>query len=127
MAVTDMTLHDIQDTIAKNETVLIDFWAPWCGPCKRFGPIFETTALKHPDLKFVKVNTEDQPDLAAQFGVMSIPTLGIFKDKELIFLQPGALPEEVLEEVIAKVREVDMNDVRKKVSAGEPLDEDEPE
>ena len=88
------------------------------------GPIFEAAAAKHPDLKFVKVDTDAQADLASQFGIQSIPTLGIFKDKELIFLQPGALPEEVLEEIIAKVRTVDMKDVRSKVQAGEPLDED---
>lgn len=119
MSVTDMTSANVKETVEGNEMVFIDFWAPWCGPCKRFTPIFEATAAKNQDLKFVKVNTEDQPDLAAQFGIMSIPTLGIFKDKELIFLQPGALPEDVLEEIVAKVREVNMAEVRAQVAADE--------
>lgn len=122
MSVTDMTMSDAKDTIEKNETIFIDFWAPWCGPCKRFTPIFEALAAKHPDLKFVKVNTDDQPELAAQFGIQSIPTLGVFKDKELIFLQPGALPEEVLEEIVQKVREVNMEEVRKQAAEGEGAD-----
>lgn len=112
MSVIDLTLTNIKETIEKNETVFVDFWAPWCGPCKRFTPIFEAAAAKNADLKFAKVNTDDEQELASQFGIQSIPTLGIFKDKELIFLQPGALPEEVLDEVIQKVREVNMDEVR---------------
>lgn len=112
MSVTDLTLANVKETIENNEMVFIDFWAEWCGPCKRFAPVFEGIAAKNPDLKFVKVNTEDQPELAAQFGVMSIPTVGVFKDKELIFLQPGALPEEVMEEIVQKVRDVNMAEVR---------------
>lgn len=115
--VLDLTSANVKETVEGNEMVFIDFWAPWCGPCKRFTPIFEAAAAKNPDLKFVKVNTEDQPELAAQFGIMSIPTLGVFKDKELIFLQPGALPEDVLEEIVSKVREVNMEEVRAQVAA----------
>ncbi|MBX2988997.1 MAG: thioredoxin [Bdellovibrionaceae bacterium] len=117
MSVIDLNLSNIKETIEKNEMVFIDFWAPWCGPCQRFGPVFEGIAAKNPDLKFAKINTDDQAELAGQFGVMSIPTLGIFKDKELIFLQPGALPEEVLEEIIQKVRDVNMDEVRAQVAA----------
>lgn len=116
MAVIEMTQQNAKETIEGNEMVFIDFWAPWCGPCKNFAPVFESVASKHNDLKFVKVNTDEQSDLAAQFGIMSIPTLGIFKDKELIFLQPGALPEDVLEEIVAKVREVNMDEVRSQVA-----------
>lgn len=118
MSVTDLTLANVKETVEGNEMVFIDFWAEWCGPCKRFGPVFEAIAAKNPDLKFVKVNTEDQPELAAQFGVMSIPTVGVFKDKELIFLQPGALPEEVMEEIVQKVREVNMAEVRAQGAQG---------
>lgn len=117
MSVSDLTLANIKETIETNETVFIDFWAPWCGPCKRFAPIFEAAAAKNGDMKFTKVNTDDEQELAAQFGIQSIPTLGVFKDKELIFLQPGALPEEVLEEVIQKVREVNMDEVRAQAAA----------
>lgn len=112
MAVLEMTSKNVKETIDSNEMVFIDFWAPWCGPCRNFAPVFEGVALKHPDLKFAKVNTEVEAELAGQFGIMSIPTLGIFKDKELIFLQPGALPEEVLTEIVQKVREINMDEVR---------------
>ncbi|MBX3041723.1 MAG: thioredoxin [Bdellovibrionaceae bacterium] len=117
MGVLEMTAKNVKETIDNNEMVFIDFWAPWCGPCRNFAPIFEATAAKHPDLKFVKVNTDDEAELAGQFGIMSIPTLGIFKDKELIFLQPGSLPEDVLEEIVQKVREVNMDEVRSQVAA----------
>lgn len=117
MSVLELTQANIQETIDTNEMVFVDFWAPWCGPCKRFGPIFEAAAEKHKDVKFVKVNTDEQPELAGEFGIQSIPTIGIFKDKELIFLQAGALPEEMLEEVIEKVRAVDMAEVRKELAA----------
>lgn len=117
MAVMEMTGTNVKETIETNEMVFIDFWAPWCGPCKNFAPVFESIAAKHPDLKFAKVNTEDEAELAGQFGIMSIPTLGIFKDKELIFLQPGALPEDVLEEIVQKVREINMEEVRSQVGS----------
>lgn len=120
MSVSEMTLKTIKETIDQNEMIFIDFWAPWCGPCKRFAPVFETIAAKNTDIKFVKVNTDEEAELAGQFGVMSIPTLGVFKDKELIFLQPGALPEDVLEEVVQKVRDVNMAEVRAQAPAETP-------
>jgi len=122
MSVGDLTSANIKETIDQNEMVFIDFWAEWCGPCKRFGPVFEAIAAKNPDIKFMKLNTEEQPELAAQFGVMSIPTVGVFKDKELIFLQPGALPEEVMEEIVQKVREVNMAEVRAQGGSGTDAD-----
>ncbi|MFH1529517.1 MAG: thioredoxin [Pseudomonadota bacterium] len=111
----DMTRASFDDTIEKNDIVLIDFWAEWCGPCKMFKPIFEKVARKHPDIAFAKVDTEAQQDLAAQFGIRSIPTLGIFREKILLFLQPGMLPEASLEDVIAQVRDLDMAEVRKEM------------
>ena len=111
----DMTKDNFDETLENNEIVLIDFWADWCGPCKMFKPIFEKVATQHTDIAFAKVDTEDQRELAAQFGIRSIPTLGIFREKVLLFLQPGMLPESGLEDVIKQVRELDMEEVRKEV------------
>lgn len=125
MSVQEFKLENMKQTIESNNMVFIDFWAPWCGPCQRFGPVFEAVAAKHPDIAWGKINTDDQAELAAQFGVMSIPTVGIFKDKELIFLQPGAMPEEVLEEVVQKVREVNMDEVRAEAANDSMADAEE--
>ena len=116
MTTLTMTKDNFDETIEGNEIVLIDFWAGWCGPCKAFGPIFEKAAERHPDLIFAKVDTEDQGELAGSFGIKSIPTLAIFRDEILIFMQPGALPENAVDEVIGKVRELDMDDVRAKIA-----------
>jgi len=119
MATLEMTSENFEATITDNEIVLIDFWADWCGPCKMFGPIYERTSEKNPDLVFAKVDTEDQQELAAQFGIRSIPTVGVFREKILLFLQGGALPESGLEELIGRVRELDMDDVRAKIAEQE--------
>lgn len=118
-SVSDLTSQNVQQIIDQNEMVFIDFWAEWCGPCKRFAPVFEAAAAQNPDLKFVKVNTDQETELAAQFGIMSIPTLGVFKDKELIFLQPGAVPEDILQEIVQKVREIDMKAVRAEMATAD--------
>lgn len=113
MAVMEMTKENIKDTVEKNQLVIIDFWAAWCGPCRRFAPIFESVALKHPDVTFAKIDTEAQPELAANFDIKSIPTLAVIKEGDIIFMQPGALPEEVFEQIVEKAKEVDMDEVRK--------------
>ena len=119
MAVLEMTKENIQSTVEKNPMVIIDFWAPWCGPCKRFAPTFEAVAAKNPDVVFAKVNTEEEQELAASFEIKSIPTLMIIKEGDIIFAQPGALPEEVLQQVVDKTREVNMAEVRAQAAAEE--------
>ena len=115
MATIELTPDNFESTINDNEMVLIDFWAPWCGPCKMFGPVFEAMSEKNPDIVFAKVNTEAQPALAGAFNISSIPTLMIFREQTILFAQPGALPAKVLGELIEKVREVDMEEVRAEI------------
>lgn len=99
--------------------LLIDFWAPWCAPCRAFGPIYEKVSDKHPDITFGKVNTEAEPALGAGFGIRSIPTLMIFRDGVMLFQQAGMLPEAALEDLIAQVRALDMDEVRAKIAEEE--------
>ena len=115
MAVTQLTQTNLDDTINNNDIVLIDFWAPWCGPCQTFKPIFEKASEKHEDAVFASCNTEEQSDLAAMFQIQSIPTLVVFRDGIGIFGQPGMLPAEALDELMDKVRELDMEEVRAEV------------
>lgn len=112
MATVQMTSENFDQVLADNDIVILDFWAAWCGPCRMFAPIFEQASEDHTDVVFGKVNTEEQRELAAAFGIRSIPTIAIFRDQIPIFSQPGMLPGHVLEEVIAKVRELDMDEVR---------------
>jgi len=115
MAVTQLTQQNIDDTITNNEIVVIDFWAPWCGPCQTFKPIFEQASERHADATFASCNTEDETELAAMFQIKSIPTLVVFRDGIGIFGQPGMLPAEALDDLMDKVRELDMEEVKAEV------------
>ena len=115
MATVKITKDTLQDTIANNDIVIIDFWAPWCGPCKSFAPTYEKVSEEFDEVVFAKVNTEDEQELAASFQIRSIPTLMIFREQIAIFSQAGMLPESALKEVINKTKELDMAQVRKEV------------
>ncbi len=112
-----ITKENFEDVIHKNPMIIIDFWAPWCGPCKNFGPVFEAISEKYPDIVFAKVNTEEQQELGGMFQIRSIPTLMIFREQIIIFSQPGALPGSALEEIIGKAKELDMDKVRQEIAA----------
>ena len=115
VATVEVTQENFNQVVNGNSMVIVDFWAPWCGPCRSFAPAYEATSEKHPDVVFAKVNTEEQQALAGYFQIRSIPTLMIFRDKIIIFAQPGALPASALDQVIGKAKSLDMNEVRREI------------
>lgn len=116
MAVLDLDESNFEQTILNNDFVIVDFWAPWCGPCRGFAPVFEAASEKHPDIVFAKVNTEEQQGLAAHFQIRSIPTLMIFREQVIIYAQPGALPAGAFDDLIARARELDMAKVHAEIA-----------
>ncbi len=112
MATVAFTIDSNEEIIKNNEIVILDFWADWCGPCKMFGPIFEKVSAKHPDIVFAKCNTQDEQELAASYGIRSIPTIIVIRDDVIVFNQAGALPEPALEDLISKVRELDIDEIQ---------------
>lgn len=116
MAVVELTKDNFEEVVTNNGFVIVDFWAPWCGPCRSFAPTYEKVSEDHPDVVFAKVNTEDEQEIAGHFQIRSIPTLMIFRDKIIIFSEAGALPESGFRELVAKAGELDMDEVRRQVA-----------
>ncbi|MES9904315.1 MAG: thioredoxin [Sedimenticola sp.] len=116
MAVIELTNDDFEKTVTENDFVIVDFWAPWCGPCRSFAPTYEGVSEDHPDVIFAKVNTEEEQEIASHFQIRSIPTLMIFREKVIIFSQAGALPESGFRDLVQKAGELDMAEVHTQIA-----------
>jgi thioredoxin 1 len=119
MAAIQLTKDNFEDVITKNDLVIVDFWAPWCGPCKGFAPLFEAASEKHKDVVFAKVNTDEEQALAGHFAIRSIPTIMVFREQVVLFSQAGALPGEALESIISQAQALDMKKVHEDIAAQE--------
>ena len=119
MAVVELTKENFEQVVTGNPMVIVEYWAPWCGPCRGFAPVFEKVAEANPDVVFAKVNTDEEQEIAAHFQIRSIPTLMVFKDQVIVFSQAGALPQGAFEEVVSKTKSLDMEMVRKQIAEQE--------
>ena len=119
MAVVELTKENFEQVVTSNPMVIVDYWAPWCGPCRGFAPVFEKVAEANPDVVFAKVNTGDEQEIAAHFQIRSIPTLMVFREQVIVFSQPGALPQGAFEQVVEKSKTLDMEMVRKQIAEQE--------
>ncbi len=117
MATVELTKENFENTVNDNAMVIVDFWAPWCGPCRGFAPVYEKASDQHPDVVFAKVNTDEQQELAGAFGIRSIPTLMVFREKVILFQQAGALPGNALEQVISQAKSLDMAKVHQEIAS----------
>jgi thioredoxin 1 len=117
MATVELTKENFEQTVAENPMVIVDFWAPWCGPCRGFAPVYEKASEAHPEVVFAKVNTDDEQELAGAFNIRSIPTLMVFREKVILFQQAGSLPASALEQVLSQAKALDMAQVRREISA----------
>lgn len=117
MAVVELTKENFEETVTNNDFVIVDFWAPWCGPCRSFAPTYEKVSEDHPNIVFAKVNTEVEQEIAGHFQIRSIPTLMIFREKVIIFSQAGALPESGFRDLLQKAGELDMSEVHQQIAA----------
>ncbi len=115
MALENLTAENFDEKVTSSDIAILDFWAPWCGPCRQFAPIFEKVAGENPDILFGKINTEEEQSLAGHFRIQSIPTVMVLRDNIVLFSQPGLLPEEGLNDIIRQVKELDMDEVRKEI------------
>jgi len=122
MATLELNADNFQETITNNANVIIDFWAPWCAPCRGFAPTFETVSEKHPDIVFAKVNTEDQQEIAGAFNIRSIPTLMVFRDQIIIYSEAGALSPAAFDQLIEQAITLDMDKVREEIAGQQGVD-----
>jgi thioredoxin 1 len=116
MTTINLTKDNFDKTVAESDTVVVDFWAPWCAPCRFFSPVFEAASDKHPGVVFGKVNTEEEPELAGMFAIRSIPTLMILREKVILYSEAGALPANALEDIVTKARALDMAKVHEEIA-----------
>ena len=119
MATVELTKDNFEDVVTKNDIVIVDFWAPWCGPCKGFAPVYEAASEKHPDVVFAKVNTDEQQELGGHFAIRSIPTIMVFRESVVLFSQAGAIPGEGLESIITQAKALDMKEVHAEIEAAQ--------